>query len=91
MLDNKPTDAGQTLVPKFMNNQREEECSDAQLTNQIVAVEETLEVQTFNQSEMTFNNENENFNFTSEYLGAGLNTGLCQDQVKHELDASDVV
>ena len=91
LLDNKPSDAVQTLVPNFMNNQREEECSDAQLTNQIVAVEETLEVQNFNQSVMSISNEKEKFTFSSQQLGEGLNTGLNQDQVKHERDASDVV
>ena len=70
-----------------MNNQREEGCSEAQLTNQIIAVEETLEVQNFNQSVMSISNEKEKFTFTSQQLGEGLN----QDQVKHERDASDVV
>ena len=74
-----------------MNNQREEECSDAQLINQIVAVEETLKVQNFNQSVMSISNEKEKFTFTSQQLGEGLNTGLNQDPVKHERDASDVV
>ena len=78
-------------MPKFMNNQREEGCSEAQLTNQIIAVEETLEVQNFNQSVMSISNEKEKFTFTSQQLGEGLNTGLNQDQVKHERDASDVV
>ena len=63
-----------------------EECSATQSTNQIVAGEETIQVQDSNQSDAK-----KNKTFTSKQLGEGLETRLRPDQDKHERHASDVV
>ena len=82
--DNISSDAVQTLMPNVPRNL--EECSATQSTNQIVAGEETIQVQDSNQSDASNTKT-----FTSKQLGEGFDSGLRPDHRKHERHASDVV